>query len=149
MYDPLSSQRGDGFDAEADQYQTPTSYAISRKPVAQEHASQLLTDESPPTGKTTPQYFPLRTSVHDQDGKSHGKLPQAQGLLRRWAWEIFSTCVACAALIAIVITLNVFDDKSLSSWRAPISINAVVAILSALFRGALVLPISSGLPSLP
>ncbi|CEJ93566.1 hypothetical protein VHEMI09146 [[Torrubiella] hemipterigena] len=68
--------------------------------------------------------------------------------LRVWSWEIAALAVSGIALMAIIITLRQFEDASIKWWKAPISINAAVAILSALFRGLLFIPISNGLGQL-
>ncbi|KAG8411465.1 hypothetical protein J3459_015792 [Metarhizium acridum] len=46
---------------------------------------------------------------------------------------------------AVMATLlRVYNDQALSEWRAPLSINTVVAILTAILKGVLAVPISGG-----
>lgn len=61
-----------------------------------------------------------------------------------WKWEIISIILGGAVIAAMVALLRIYENKALSEWRAPISINTVVAILTALFKGVLAVPISAG-----
>ncbi|KAK8928146.1 hypothetical protein H634G_10811 [Metarhizium anisopliae BRIP 53293] len=62
-----------------------------------------------------------------------------------WKWEIISIILGGGVIAVIVALLSIYENKALSEWRAPISINTVVAILTALFKGVLAVPISGGL----
>lgn len=63
-----------------------------------------------------------------------------------WKWELLSLVTSLLSFIAIVITLCVFQNRVLSnsSWKLPISINAIVAILSTLFKACLAMPVTEG-----
>ncbi|EGX96760.1 hypothetical protein CCM_01418 [Cordyceps militaris CM01] len=73
---------------------------------------------------------------------------QRPGILRVWTWEPLSLLASSAAFAAIVAVLRVYENKPLSSWKAPVSINTVVSILSTVFKGLLVTPISNGISQL-
>lgn len=66
------------------------------------------------------------------------------GTWRLWKWELLSLAVSASLLIAIIITLRQFDGKDLSDWKAPVGINTVISVLSALFKGSLSLPVAEG-----
>lgn len=111
---------------------------IRRKPVGLSDVSvkplQTISDEDdarPPTSAAAAHYY-------YEDGS---KKPR-----RRFQWKYETMCLVFSAIsfILIIILLSIFDDKSIESWKAPFSINAVVAVLSAMFKGFLVLPLSSG-----
>lgn len=67
----------------------------------------------------------------------------------RWQWEMWSLFVSLIAFISIFIILSVYNDRALSDWKGPITINAVIAVLSAIFKGFLILPLCRGMSSLP
>ena len=52
--------------------------------------------------------------------------------------------VGILSFISIVIVLRTYENQLLSRWTLPISINAIVAILTALFKGSLALPVTEG-----
>lgn len=62
-----------------------------------------------------------------------------------WGWEVIFLALGCLAFTAIVLLLREFENKDLRAWKALVSINAVVSILSAIFRAALAVPISNGM----
>ncbi|KPM35255.1 hypothetical protein AK830_g11323 [Neonectria ditissima] len=68
--------------------------------------------------------------------------------LKLWVRELLSLLLSLVSFLAIIILLRAYKDTTLSSWKLPISINAVVAILSALFRGGLAAPITEGMSQL-
>ncbi len=70
--------------------------------------------------------------------------------LSRTAWltEILSCVLALAALAAIVITLATHQDRTLPRWPSLISINSLIAIFTAIFKAAMLLPIAEGLSEL-
>lgn len=61
---------------------------------------------------------------------------------RLWLWEIFSTVVAALAFAAIVITLALRRDRPLPKWPSAITINALLAVFTAIFKACLLMPIS-------
>lgn len=68
----------------------------------------------------------------------------------RWRWEVGSLFISLLAFISITIILEVYDGRSLSDWKGgPITINAVIAVMSAIFRGFLVLPLCRGMSCTP
>lgn len=122
---------------------------------------RLLSKDDEPGAEKKPDVAvnPLHNSGSGGSSQEHGdREPPAEiamaafqeGQPNRFRWKYETLCLAfsAAALIAVIIMLIVFDGKSIQDWRAPVSINTAVAILSALFRGLLVLPLSSGTSSL-
>lgn len=96
------------------------------------------------------QYFPVNISnVEDGDNndlkKTQAPRHRLAASLILWKWELLSLVGSAASLVAIILTLHAYQDRTLSSWKLPISINAVVAILSATFKASLGLPISEGM----
>lgn len=80
---------------------------------------------------------------------SHGRRARGASIWRLWKWELLSLAASAALLIAIIITLREFDNKDLSDWKAPVSINAVISVLSALFKGSLGMPAAEGTSTPP
>lgn len=61
-----------------------------------------------------------------------------------WKWEVLSLFIGVLSLLAIISLLYVYENRLLKEWRPQVSINAVVSILSAIFKGSLALPLSEG-----
>lgn len=59
-------------------------------------------------------------------------------------WETLSLIISIASFLAVVIILSACKDSLLPDWRMPVSTNAIVSILSALFKGSLALPATEG-----
>ncbi|KAJ6780977.1 hypothetical protein PWT90_05402 [Aphanocladium album] len=72
-----------------------------------------------------------------RNGKAH--------VLSLWKWELVSLLISILSFLAIVITLLVYQNRLTTEWKLPISINAIVAILSALFKGSLAMPVTEGI----
>lgn len=104
--------------------------------------------------KPVPSYAPLpaqRHRRHDSKGSRLSvqvspKPPNAlRGVISLWKWEIVSLAVSCVVFTVAIVILRAYENKGLAHWKAPISINAVIAIISTIFKGALIVPISNGL----
>ncbi|KID82277.1 hypothetical protein MGU_10386 [Metarhizium guizhouense ARSEF 977] len=74
--------------------------------------------------------------------------PRAANQFALWKWEILSLIISIASFLAIVIILSACKDSLLWDWKMPLSINATVSILSALFKGSLALPVTEGISQL-
>ena len=61
-----------------------------------------------------------------------------------WLLEILSSCLAVVALMAIIVTLAVHSEKPLPQWPHAISINALIAVFTAIFKGCLLMPVAEG-----
>lgn len=69
--------------------------------------------------------------------------------VRRWGWlqELFCCVLILAALITLIEVLRKAQGKPLQSWRHAhydISINAVVAIISTVLKGASIFIVAEG-----
>lgn len=64
-------------------------------------------------------------------------------LLRVWGLELLLCIIAFAAFATIVIVLATHDGSPLPRWPFSITLNAVVAILSAVYKLAVAVPITS------
>ncbi|KAK4449583.1 hypothetical protein QBC34DRAFT_462796 [Podospora aff. communis PSN243] len=56
--------------------------------------------------------------------------------------------LSVGSFASIIAVLSVWQDQPLSKWPLPVSINAIVSILSAIFKASLVLPVSEGISQL-
>jgi hypothetical protein len=79
------------------------------------------------------------TSSHEQ-GK---RVSWIDGLSDWWWWELGSVVLSCACFIAIVITLRVIQDKSLSSWHSVVSPNALISTLATISKASLMLAVAA------
>ncbi|OAR03013.1 hypothetical protein LLEC1_06069 [Akanthomyces lecanii] len=80
---------------------------------------------------------------------------QLQGHRRRlfygvsaWTWEMLSLFVSALSLASIIIILDVYEDRQLDDWTPKVSINAVISVLSAVFKGSLAMPVTEGISQL-
>ena len=64
-----------------------------------------------------------------------------------WLWECMAWLLGAAALGALIGIIETARDKSAASWRhqhANISINAIVAVLSAIVKGTCMMIVAEG-----
>lgn len=116
---------------------------VRRKPLASE---AVLSAPSIHDSDTSGRYQAVSTA----EDATEGVKPKAQ--FRRkvsddiflWKWEILSLFISILSLLSIIIVLYVYENRLLEEWTALVSINAVVSILSAIFKGSLALPVSEG-----
>ncbi|KAK1762331.1 hypothetical protein QBC33DRAFT_601833 [Phialemonium atrogriseum] len=60
-----------------------------------------------------------------------------------WPYELLSVVLSILAFLAIIALLRVYEGKkTLEQWELPISLNAVISILAAVFKGSLAMPIA-------
>ena len=65
-----------------------------------------------------------------------------------WLLEIISLLASISAIAAIIGVLAYFDGQSLPHWPEQITLNTLVALLSALATASIAAPLSSGLSQL-
>lgn len=65
-----------------------------------------------------------------------------------WFWEIFSRIAASVALAAIYLGLAIHEYKTLPHWPFKITINALIAVFTAVLKATIILPIAEGLSEL-
>jgi hypothetical protein len=66
-------------------------------------------------------------------------------LPRGWSIEILSCIMSLAALVAIIIVLKEYDQKSMPSWPLGITLNTLLAFLTAISQAGFVNPVFQGL----
>ncbi|KAH6712655.1 hypothetical protein BKA61DRAFT_737007 [Leptodontidium sp. MPI-SDFR-AT-0119] len=62
-----------------------------------------------------------------------------------WIWEILSCVLATICLVVIVAILDVHQDRPLPQWPNYISINSLIAIMTAIMKASLMLPVAEGI----
>ncbi|KAI9721228.1 MAG: hypothetical protein M1812_002389 [Candelaria pacifica] len=97
--------------------------------------------------------IPLRDhdqhATSDKDGqKAASKYNLHHVLSRWWLWEVLSCILALAALVAIYGTLYAYNGRQLPDWPSGITLNALIALLSAVLRAAMLVPVVEGLSQL-
>lgn len=63
-------------------------------------------------------------------------------IFRVWLWEILAVVTAIALVAAIFIHLSFYDGKRSPNWGLSLSLNALLALLSTVFRAMLVVIVS-------
>lgn len=61
----------------------------------------------------------------------------------RWLWEICSAFFSIACITAVLVILIETDDTSLSAWKFPIALNALVSTFLTLSKTALMVPVAA------
>jgi len=61
-----------------------------------------------------------------------------------WVWEVLSCVLATICLVAIVAILAVHQDRPLPQWPNYISINSLIAIMTAIMKASLMVPVAEG-----
>ncbi|OAA43938.1 hypothetical protein BBO_04294 [Beauveria brongniartii RCEF 3172] len=129
---------------------TPSSTRhIHRKPVPSVRSSELSVRET----TSDEGYQALNTSEVQVDSsrdvaRSRGHRRKLLDGLSLWAWEILSLFVSALSLASIIIILNVYDGRQRDEWTPRLSINAVISILSTIFKASLALPLTEGISQL-
>lgn len=93
---------------------------------------------------------PSYTYMDSQEPKKNGTRHKIRDLSTRsdssiqrlWLWELLSIAVAALALAAMVITLVLRRDRPLPKWPSAITINALIAVFTAIFKACLMMPIA-------
>ncbi|KAH0424822.1 hypothetical protein CcaCcLH18_11320 [Colletotrichum camelliae] len=65
-----------------------------------------------------------------------------------WWLEILSSLLAFACLGAIIVILLLHQGKTLPDWPKFISVNSLVSIFTAVFKGSLIMPVAEGIGQL-
>lgn len=66
-------------------------------------------------------------------------------LPRGWSIEILSCIMSLAALVAIVIVLKEYDQQTMPTWPLGITLNTLLAFLTAISQAGFVNPVFQGL----
>lgn len=70
------------------------------------------------------------------------KPPSDSCVQRLWLCEILSITAAALALATIVIILVLHRDHPLPKWLSAITINALIAVFTAIFKACLMMPVA-------
>ena len=95
---------------------------------------------SPPS---TPAVSPLMSPVEAKSTRKHW-----DRIHRWWIWELFCWLLATACLCTIAAVLATWNQRPLDEWHYSLTLNSVLAILSAISKSALLVPVSSGISQL-
>lgn len=130
----------------------PSGHYIELRNQAQGRVSEAQLEPSPLTSSSPSLYEtggsnggrgkpPVYTTVQ---GRHQGHVPSSRSKCGHpdWFWETLSIVVAIVALAAMVITLVLHRDRPLPNWPFAITINALVAVFSAILKACLVMPIA-------
>ncbi|KAJ3493449.1 hypothetical protein NLG97_g4719 [Lecanicillium saksenae] len=120
-----------------------------RKPIASATALQPIRGMQ----NSYKEYYTISLNDTEDDNaleisRQKRQLAQPVRGISLWAWEILSLLFATLSLACIIIILRVYEDRQLEDWTPRISINAVISILSAVFKGSLAVPITEGISQL-
>lgn len=114
---------------------------VRRKPVSTSQ-TRLFVDKVPLRNKT---HHPAVNAVMSVDDEHEGHVEESnrkklgRGPLSSiclWKWELVSLFISAVSFVGIIMVLHIYQDRALSSWRVPLSINAIVAVLSAVLKGS-------------
>ncbi|OAP61129.1 hypothetical protein AYL99_03330 [Fonsecaea erecta] len=106
-----------------------------------------------PSSKTTSETVAESVkSASGRQGRSllrhHENQSHTRNAISAWGIEALGLLIAIIAFVAIVITLTVHQGRPLPEWPHLISINALIAIFTAILKSALILPVASGISRL-
>lgn len=114
--------------------------------VSQSNVTEVLLsndDRLPPSQNTLqPDQQNTRLFLPAADG---GQTHWFRTIVSTWPYELLSLLLTILAFISIIIFLRVYDGKTLSQWGLPISLNTIISILAAVFKGTLAIPIAEGM----
>lgn len=91
------------------------------------------------------EWLPLQDSYQPEGGKhSVPSVNDGQSIWQIWKFEILSNFVALGCIVAIISILAIHQGQPLPDWPDLISINSLIAILTAVFKASLILPVAEG-----
>jgi hypothetical protein len=74
--------------------------------------------------------------------ESHENHPRDTRVQRLWLWEILSITAAALALAGIVLIPVLHRCHPFPKWSAAITINALIAIFTAIFMACMMMPVA-------
>ncbi|KAF1982580.1 hypothetical protein K402DRAFT_466699 [Aulographum hederae CBS 113979] len=119
-----------------------TSESRTRQDTFHKHSNTDKVSYSPITSLGSKQTDLLPT----QTPPRHGPLHRLR--IRWWFWELFGALLSLLSLLAMVITLRVFDEKPLPEIPLGITLNTIASLLGTLAKTTLLLVATSALSQL-
>ncbi|WDK12759.1 hypothetical protein CGRA01v4_04040 [Colletotrichum graminicola] len=153
---PIEEQRSNSFEDSRDTcagdermaFISPSSSGISENETLKA-ASGSTASEQHPHNREAARLSEGETSSHQ---KEQNALPRndttPESAWTVWWIEIFSSILALACIIAMVVVLYLHQGQPLPRWPKLISINSLIAIFTAIFKASLILPVAEGLGQL-
>jgi hypothetical protein len=129
---PSVSSSGASFELEpGESPRTPSAFMASKPlPSIMTAESVILSQaDSTHTSKFAPK-FAARPSNHNFF-KHH------------WLWEVSGAIFSLLCTMVVILILSKANGKPLSSWRFPVSPNALISIFSTLAKAALMVPVAA------
>lgn len=127
-------------------------YGRSISPLSPPGSTTYYSEDSGGRGGAEPSYTPIDSQEPKQHGLHHHirETPKQRdsSIQRLWLWEVLSIALAALALAAIVITLLLRRDRPLPKWPSAITINALIAVFTAIFKACLMMPIAESIGQL-
>ncbi|KAF2758431.1 hypothetical protein EJ05DRAFT_485561 [Pseudovirgaria hyperparasitica] len=122
------------------EFRTNSSSTLPLSPVGTFHPSSenLISPDTPVT--------PRSPFKEVKEVKSQHVVPkQKTSTIRVWWYELFCGILVVLSFVALVITGFLFDGKTLPDWPLGLSINALVAVFSAIIKASVGLVIGESL----
>jgi hypothetical protein len=130
-----------------------SSSPITRKPVGSGVGTSRTNFQQHDAGDTSPAELLLHSSPNEIADRERLKTTSnrhrqsisttSKLFTESWIIELLGCALAAIAMIGIVVTLRIYDNKRLSHWHFRISLNTLVAVLSQITQMALMVPITS------
>lgn len=73
--------------------------------------------------------------------EQHHRIPShytRRHVVRAWAWEMATSVTAVSLLVAIIIIVRKQDNQPTGNWTFPVTLNSLIALLSTILRGSMV-----------
>ncbi|KAK1522759.1 hypothetical protein CPAR01_14302 [Colletotrichum paranaense] len=117
------------------------------------HPTSVSEVSSVDSEEELPKQLTLKLAENEVPNHEQPNTPPNSGLSVEWIWsvwwvEMFSSVLALECISAIVIILSVYRGQPLPNWPKLISINSLIAVFTAVFKAALILPVAEGLGQL-
>ncbi|KAL8294630.1 hypothetical protein RB597_007752 [Gaeumannomyces tritici] len=106
---------------------------LGASPLTPLHGDALSTEKLPPPPASKPP-APAPTQP------SHRRGPPKSSW---WWWEIGACALSLVSTVLLFVLLALVEDMALESWPLPIQINSVIAVLTAVARTAMVVPLAA------
>ncbi|KAL0765067.1 hypothetical protein CaCOL14_012326 [Colletotrichum acutatum] len=113
------------------------------------HPASVSEISSPDSEEELSKQMTSKLAENEVPNHNQPSAPLDSGLSVEWIWsvwwvEMFSSVLALECISAIVIILSVYRGQPLPNWPKLISINSFIAVFTAVFKAALILPVAEG-----
>ena len=125
----------------------PDAQLLRRQESSQEPESETQPDVSLVSASSAPSGIIPSPTPNAEREKPEAIRPKPQKRWMKkpggWFWELVTWLFGTFSILAIVLVLGLFNDKTVEQWKSSIRINTIVSVLSQVAVSALMVSVSA------